>query len=55
MFADIQSSSLLWNIDINFTLKVVTHFYKNRGLKMTKAVFSHLLGHTVVSESPILF
>lgn len=39
MFADIQSSSLLWNIDINFTLKLVTYFYKNRGLEITKQCF----------------
>lgn len=54
MFADIQSSSLLWNIDIDFTLKVVTHFCKIRGLEMTKVVFSHLLEHTVVSISSFI-
>lgn len=32
MVANNQFSSLLWHIDINFMLKVVTHFYKNRGL-----------------------
>lgn len=55
IFADKQSSSLLWNIDINFMLKVGTHFFKNRKFQITKAVFSHLLGHILVSESPVLF
>ena len=55
MFADSLSSSLLWNIAMNLILKLVTQFFKNRGLGITEAVCSHLLGHTLVSECPILF
>lgn len=52
MFSENQSSSLLWNIAINCMLKVATHFFKNKGLEITKAMFSWLLGHTLV---PVLF
>ena len=55
MFAENQFSSLLWNIAINCMLELVTHFFKNKGLEITKAMFSYLLGHTLVPESPVLF